>query len=370
MKLDPILSKAAVLAKKHDYDNALKILKAEEDRYYGKFKYFFLYALISLHSGAFLEAITYFRLARQIKMKDKSTMLALAALHLKRLDTVQAVDYYLDVQEIDPNNRIAKKGLAVIRKYSDTEALSDWLTPERLAKLFPPIPAPVFTSRNIIKASLIFCAAAVVSLGVLMAVRVIPPPFQRELRPTDEFILTREVRDAPMEIGGVYSFILSLNEAINTYNRALSLFASHRDEHAKVNLNRILESNASEALKNSARRLFNQMETPGFHTFRRSDNFSLADVRNEPVLYRNVYVIWSGTATNITVTDEYTSFSFLVGFDPRDRRSIFQGEVPVFFNIPIAVNSERPLEVLGRINLGPNLEIRLEGVSIHQSGRL
>ena len=369
MNTDPILNNAARLAKLRNFEGAIKALKSEEDRYYGSFKYYYLYGVICPHSGSPMDALTYFRHARQIKMKDPSTMLGLAVLHLKRMDTVQAVDYYLDVQEIEPRNRIAKKGLAVIRKYSDADSLSDWLTPERIAKLYPPIPAPVFTSKMILAAVFIFAVCAILAFGLFVKFRVIPSPFKsRAARQSAEFVLSGNERSAPVETGSTYMYILTQNQALGLYDRALSLFTSYRDEAAKINLNRILESNASEGLKNKSRLLLAYMEVPGFDNFKRGDNVSYTQVKNEPAVHRDVYVIWNGMATNVEVTDEYTRFDFLVGYDTR---KTLEGIVQVVFDKPIAINSERPLEVLGKIALESSFSgFWLEGEAVHQSGRL
>ena len=372
MKMDPLLTKAAQLAKKRDYEGAIRILKAEEDRYYGSFKYYYLYAVICLHSGSFVEALTYFRHARQIKMKDPNVMLGLAVLYLKRMDTVQAVDYYLDVKEIEPQNKTAKKALAVIRKYSAAEDaskdLSDWLTPGRLAKLYPKIPAAALTSKAIINALLIFIAALGLSYILLVQFRVMPSPFKtRPARHSAEFVLSGQERSAPVEVGGSYSYILTRDQALDLYDKALALFTSYRDEAAKINLNRILESNASESLKNKSRLLLTYMEVPGFDNFNRSDNVTYENVRSEPVIYRDVYVIWRGMATNAEVTEEHTRFDFLIGYDTR---RTLEGIVSVIFNMPVALNTERTLDVLGKIVLQEGGSFRLEGVAIYQSGRL
>jgi len=370
MKFDPLLNKAARLAKKRDFENALKILKDEEDRYNGSFKYYYLYAVICLHSGGFVEALEYFRYARQIKMKDPSTLLGLAVLYLKRMNTVQAVDFYLDVQETDPKNRIAKKALAVIRRNSAAEDLSDWMTPERLSKLFPPVPSAAVSPRTVMTSALALAAIFVIVFGILVKAKVLPSPFKtRNERPSAEFILSTQERSGPVEIGGSYMYILTGDQAISLYDRALSLFTSYRDEAAKINLNRILESNASEALKNKSRLLISYMEVPGFDTFKMGDNSSYSDVKNEPAIYRDVYVIWKGMATNVEVTDEYTAFDLLVGYDTR---RTLEGIVNVVFDSPVNINSERPLEVLGKVKLSflSDIRISLEGVAIHQSGRL
>jgi len=367
MKNDPLLNKAAFLALKRNYEGALKILKDEEDRYYGSFKYYYLYGVICLYSGSFVEAHESFNLARKIKMKDPSTMLGLAVLYLKRMNTVQAVDYYLDVKEMSPKNKIAKRALAVIRKYSAEEALSEWMT-ENLSKLFPPIPFPGINGKIILNFTLILTLFFILTYGVLTSINVLPRPFGAgNQRPSADFVLSTSERSDPVQIDGFFRYILTRDEALNHYDRALSLFTSYRDEAAKIHINHILESNASEGIKNRARLLLTNMETPGFDNFKRADNATYSTVRTQPDLYRNVHVIWRGMATNVEVTEEYTRFHLLVGYDTR---RTLEGIVTVTFFAPLAVNTERPLEVLGRIILNQSMEISLEGIAIHQSGRL
>jgi len=368
MKFDSFLNKVAILAKKRDYENALNSLKNEEERYYGSFKYYYLYGIICLYSGNYAEAHENFNLARKIKINDPDLMLCFAVLYLKRMDTVQAVHYYLEVQELDSRNKIAKKALAVIRKYSAGEALSDWMA-ENLSKLFPPIPSPSVTPKTIINISIIFAVVVIIVFVILMNVKVMPNPFKsKNQRPTADFILTDPDKRESVQTGGYYRYILTRDQAINHYNKALSLYTAYRDEEAKKSLNRILESNAPEGIKIRARAMFENMEVPGFDNFKRADNPSFADVKSESAIYKNVYVIWKGMATNVTVTDEGTTFDFLVGYDTK---KTLEGIIPVIFSIPVAINMERPLEVLGKITLDSSYsDIKLEGVAIHQSGKL
>ena len=369
MKSDPVLDKAAILAKRKHFDGAFKVLKDEEDRYNGSFKYNYLFGIISLHSGSFVEAHEYLQYAWRIKPKDINTMLALAVLFLRRSNTVKAVDYYLDVLEMQKNNKIAKNALQIIRKNSAPEALSEWMTPDRIEKLFPPIPVPLVNQRSILTAVFSLAAIIVITLGILFITKTISNPFKsRNARPTEEYVLSNQERKDSIETGGLYRYILTSSQAITIYERSLSLFTSYRDEAAKIGLNRLLESNAGEALKSKARLLLENTEVPGFDTFKRDDNPSYTNVKNEPAVYRNVHVIWRGMATNVELSEEKTTFDFLVGYDTR---KTLEGIVPVTFDKPVSINTERPLEVLGKIAVAPSYtDITLEGVAIHQSGRL
>jgi tetratricopeptide (TPR) repeat protein len=323
-----------------------------------------------LRIGDFGGALTYFRLAHETKRRDPLAILGLAALYLRRSETDRAIDYYLDVLDIDHKNRIAKKAMKIIRRQAGTDAFSAWLEAGKLPTLYPPVPFPGFSGKERLAALITLLIVCVIAFGVLLRFKVIPNPFkpQGPRQGMAEFNLTREERMEPLETGGTYRYVLTRVQALETYERALSLFTSYRDEAARIDINRLLESNASEGLKNRARIIASYMEPPGFDPFRRSDNTEYADAIKDPVLYRDVHVIWRGMATNVETSAAMTTFDFLVGYDTR---RILEGIVPVAFDRALAIDPERPLEVLGRIVPGgAETPIILTGISIHQTGLL
>jgi hypothetical protein len=177
--------------------------------------------------------------------------------------------------------------------------------------------------------------------------------------------LEREDREQPVETGGVYRYVLTRNEVLQHYDQGLSLFTEYRDEAARLRFNRLIESNASESIKNKSRLVMSYMEVPGFDSLQ--DRFAYAEAVKDPILYRGCHVIWRGMATNIQTFSSQTSFDFLIGYDTRQS---LEGIVTVVFDRAVAINPERPLEVLGRVipAVGDRgQEIRLEGIAIHQS---
>jgi tetratricopeptide (TPR) repeat protein len=337
------------------------------------FIYYYMLALAYLHTGVFNLAFTYFKLARDIKMREPAVLLGLAVLYLRRGETDRAVDFYLEVQEQEERNKIAHRALKVIRKYSGTEDLSAWIASGSIKKLFPPPPPAPPSKRGLV----ILLGGLLVGLligggvflrvkGLRIPVRTFFPKTEREglmssaLEPTE--------REEPVQVGGSYRYILTRNQVFDTYEKARNLFNNYRDEAAKVALNRILESNASDTIKNKSRLLISYMEAPGFDTLK--DRFTYGEVYEDPVLYRDCHVIWRGMATNLEVLQNATSFNLLVGYDTR---STLEGIVPVTFNFAVSVNPERPLEVLGRIlprTTEKGQDIFLEGVGLHQAGVL
>jgi tetratricopeptide (TPR) repeat protein len=377
MRLDPILTKAIRLARRRNFEGAIKTLEVEgANRYHGIFRYYYILAVSCLHIKDFNGALEYFRLARKVKAKEPQALLGLGVLYLRRGETVEALDYYLEVQDLDPKNRIASRALKIIRKYGGQERLSDWLESGELHKLYPPLPKLPLGPRHFFLSLTVLFGILLILGFFLIQFRVIELPSFLPVRESRAGMtvtaLEREDRERPVETGGSYRYILTRSQVLEIYDRALSLFTEKRDEAARYNLNRLLESNASEGIKNKCRLISSYLETPGFDTFKRRDNFSYSEVIRDPFLYRDCHVIWQGMATNVENLPGQTVFDFLVGYETR---RTMEGIVRVVFEQAAAINPEKPLEVLGRIvpvsgEGSANFNIELRVVAIHQSGLL
>jgi hypothetical protein len=369
MRLDPILTRASRLARSGKYEAAIRTLEPEVNRYHGSFYYYYILGSSCLRTGDFGGALTYFRLAHETKMREPLAILGLAALFLRRGETERAVDFYLDILETDQNNRIARKAMRVIRRQAGTDDFSSWLETGKLPTLYPPIPFAGFSAKEILGACAVLFAVCLLSFGCLIRVKVLPNPFltKSSREGAAVFSLSREERMAPIQTDGSYRYTLTRIQTVDLYEKAHSQFTAFRDEAARINLNHILESNASEELKNRARIIISYMEIPGFDTFKRGDNVSYHDTIKDPMLYNEVHVILRGMASNIESNDAGTTFDFLVGYDTR---KVLEGIVPVVFHYVVPLNPEQAVEVLGRILPDPDGSIILEGVAIYQSGNL
>jgi hypothetical protein len=176
--------------------------------------------------------------------------------------------------------------------------------------------------------------------------------------------LNAEEKAAPMQADGVFRYLLTKNEVLSAYNEARRLFAGYHDETAKTLLNQILESNASEAIKNKARILISYMDPPDWTSLK--DRIAFSKVKEDPILYRGCYVIWRGRAGNVLTGDTSTSFDLLVGYDNENR---LEGVVRVVFPFAAPVNNALPVEVLGKV-VPDNSEkdgLRLEGAALNQA---
>jgi tetratricopeptide (TPR) repeat protein len=373
MKLDPILSKASRLIRSGKYELARRTLEPEVTRYHGSFRYYYLLGNTCLRGGDYGGALTYFRLAHEANSRDPLAILGLAALYLRRGETDRAVDFYLEVLDLKPNNRIAKKALKLIRRYAGTDKFAAWLEAGKLPSVFPPVAFPGFTAKEKLCGLAVLLALALTVYGVMAHYKYVPSLFnpRGDRQGIVAGSLTREEKLESVQTGGSYHHEFSGRvQAVETYEKALTLFAAYRDEKAKIELNRILVSNSAESIKNKARIIIDYMKPPTFDTFRRSDNIDFSEVEKDPLLYQGVHVIWQGRAANVNITDNATTFDLLIDYDPEKRTTTIRGMAFVIFDSAIPLNPGRQLEVLGRIGLDNENRIIVEGIAIHQSGKL
>ncbi|MCL2832983.1 MAG: tetratricopeptide repeat protein [Treponema sp.] len=368
MKPDPLI-RANILARRLRYEEAIRILEAEEDRYYSSFTYYYLLGICYLRTRVYGKALTNFRKARDIKMREPLALLGLAALYLNKGNTDRAVDTYLEVLELDENNRIAAKALKIIRKFPGPENISNWLDSNRLHTIFPPFPKIPTAKGRPLKIIAAAAAVLVIAFGILAATGNIGF-LQKNTRQTPVSLeLLKDELNAPMQLEGSFRYVLTRDQINNLYNEARRLFASFHDETARVNLNKILESNGPDPVKNKARLLLSYLEVPGFDTLR--DRFTYAQVTgvtDDIILYRDCHIIWRGRVANLETAQNHTSFDLLVGYDTR---TILEGTVRVDFDFAVAVNPEKNVEVLGSIipiNTDKGLSIRVQGIALNQAG--
>jgi tetratricopeptide (TPR) repeat protein len=356
MVYDPLFKKAIFLSRMGKYDESIKMMEAEVIRYRDSHTYYYVLGLICLYAGDFGGAFTYFSRAKSIKLQDPLILSGLAAVYLRRGETDRALDLYLDVQDLDDGNNLAKNGLKIIRKYGGTDQFSAWLGKGRLALLYPPMPWTGIDLKPLIVPGIIVALV----LGIILGIKLLPVNTRSGMI---ESLLEKTERDNPVESsGGNFRYILTEKQVLAGYTHARELFNKFRDEAAKKELNRILESNASTPVKNKARLLKNYTKEPGFDTLK--DHFTFAEVTADPLLYRDCYVLWRGSAANVKTGYDKVSFDLLVGYDTRQ---VLEGAIAVELSFAAEINSNEPVEVLGRIVPLSSGSFMLAGSGVHQS---
>ncbi len=351
------LRKAERLYRAKRYSTLIHQLEPQVFKYRESFQFYFLLGMSCLHTGDIAGAHSYLRRANQLKADDVPTMLALAFISLRRQELPEAIEMWLAVQDLDPRNRIAQRGLNFVKRNPDPGRISELLDSRRTGFLLPPTGALMRAFPRVLVA---LAAAALLIFVVPLAITRIK---ESQAPPRVGLAqMNRPASSAVADLSGHYRYILTNAEIRKAFDRMKRDFSQYRDNLARRDINLLVQSNATPVVKEKARLLASYLKAPNFATMK--DSFAYLEVAKDPYLYQDCYVDWTGRVSNLVVTRKAITFDFLVGY--HDER-VLQGIVPVTLNFAADINPTYPLEILGKIEL-KGTRITLAGVSIHQLG--
>lgn len=342
------------------YNDVITLLEPEVINYRDSFSFYYLLGLACLYTGDIGGAGSYFQRARQIKMRDADLLAAQAALYLRRGNTQQAVDYYLEILEYAPSHRLARRSLEFLRKHADEDAIADLVSSGKMKRFYPGLSGSRFRFGLAVGLPVALVAALLLLMFIPIFAKRASPSSRADL---SAFELNGDERARLVETGGTARYILTSKEIEATWNKALSSFQDWNDNAAQMAVNRILGSNASVAVKQKARLLMTWFTEPGFDSIK--ERFTLALITTDPALYQDCWVVWKGMATNVTQTPTALEFDLLVGYDTRNK---LEGIIPVLFEGGATVDTDTPLEVLGQVKIVAG-RTALRVRAVHQTGR-
>jgi hypothetical protein len=355
-----VIETARSLMRHRKYGSAIKLLEGRSEIYEDNFDYYYTLGTACLYAGDTGSATSYYERARRIKVSSTVLLIGQASIFLRRGDTERAVQYYLDVLDNEPSNKIAAEALEFIRTKGDYETICKWVDTGKIEKFYPDI--GIKSGRG----ATYFCVAALVVLVSLFVVQryvLVTPQSNNARADLSSFALTVEELSEKDLSGSVYHFILSDKQIKKSYEEAQTYFQTYRDNASQVEVNRLLNSNASSSVKQKARLLSTYYTPQTFDLLK--DNYDYETVAIEPSLYIDCYVDWSGRITNAVTYENAYRCDLLIGYE--DLKTV-KGIISVYFDsIPNPpIDGEKPVRILGKITL-ENGKLSLVGKSIYQS---
>lgn len=349
------LRAARNLMRRRKFSAAIKTLESRDDVYRDNFDWYLLLGLAYLYAGDTGTAAARFNRARGIKQTNTTLLLSQAVIFLRRGDTKQALRYYLLVQDNDPQNKTAKAALEFIRTcdYGDICRMVD---SGEIEKFYPPLGA---NPRKILGAAIPLMALALGALAALEIPKALAPNFRGARADLSEFALSKGDFSAGGE-GGAYS--LTPEEIESSYNKMVSAFQGERDNAARIEANRLLNSNAPPKVKGKVKKLeeyFFPVE-PSFDAIKSGPSYG--DVKNDLPLYLGAWVKWSGRVVNVEKADGLCKGDFLVGSD-----ATVEGIVPIVFDGAQNFVEGRNVAALGKISLDDDGRLFMRAGGFFQS---
>jgi hypothetical protein len=347
------LKKAKKLFHSKKFREVIRTLEPEIFKYRESIVFYKLLGISCLYSNDVGGASSYLTRSLQIQKDDIDSILGLAAVSLKKMKTDEAIKHWLSVLEIQPNNLQATRGLELIRKKLEPEALVDFVESAQIANVYPRVRSPI--------------ASKVAIAGIVLALLAMSPFFfkaiegsipKQSARPGIEQFAIPSGKESLIELKGDFRYILSEDGVRKTFNKAKELFLGYHDNRAIVEINRLLNSNASPQIKNIVQTMKGHTIKPDFSSI--TDSFPLTQVSIDPFLYNGCYVKWQGRVGSLSVSKSLISFYLWVGSE-KD----FEGVVPVAIDFPFDLANGLVVDVLGQIQIEKG-KISLFGTALHK----
>ncbi len=348
------LGEARKLFRARKFPDVIRILEPEVFRYRENFDYFSLLGNSCLHTGDLGGAFSYLSRARQLSPDAVSALLGLAAIHLRRHETEEAIKRWLEVLELDPGNAVARRGMELLRRGLSQEQLQEYVDAGKVRGLYPPLPA---RGRGGLVAIIVLAAVAL-SGAAYLGVRYFP-----QHGPTRPGVSGVDIpSDLPRltDTGSDFTYMLTERDIRAAFKKAKDYLLAYRDNMATVEINRILLSNAALPVKEKARMLKGFVTQPDFTTLK--DPFPYTTVAGEPALYNGCSVDWRGKIANLKVGKSAITFDLLVGYD---KEKELQGIVPVNLGFAADLANGDGLEVLGQVVFQGG-KLSLTAISLHK----
>jgi len=343
------IQRATRLLKRRRFREVVRLLEPQVFQYRQNLQFYYLLGVSSLYAGDVRGAESYLSRAHQINESHVDVLLGLAAVDFRKGELEESLAKWLQVLEHEPDNRIAKRGLEVLRSDPRVQA---YRTRTGLAsRLYPPLPSQRHVGRVVLAVTLVMAVAAAIPVLIRST---------REEREGLEEARLPGGEDSLIAPEGTYRYELSEREVKAVFTKIRRLFNERRDNLCLVEINRLLLSNASRAVKETAAMLRDYIERPNFSTIK--DSFSYSEVRAEPYLYQGCYVVWTGKIANLEIGTEVIRFDLLVGYQEEKE---LEGIVPVSLDFGAALTNGNNLEILGQVALNDG-GIYLYGLSIHK----
>lgn len=372
------LERAHSLLQRRKFSHVISLLESGKnpEMYRESFDYFLTAGIACLYLGDTGSAGAYFQRARRIRLTDPTLINAQAVLFLRRGDTDRALSYYVEVLDYDPDNKIALGAMEFIRTHGSYDDVCKAVDSGEIEKFYPPLGVnPDFIKRiflsavgGVVLAILIFSIAKFITgIQNFHISSSKERPDLSGLYLTVDELANAQKKSRP---AGNFKYSLSDDEIKKSYGLVKKYSTDYKENAARVEINRILNSNADEVTKANLRILLTHFGEHSFDSLSNyDDNIPYADVNvaekeNKLDLYLGCTVAWAGRVTNEVIEGNSYRCVLLVGYEKMER---VEGFVPLYFEeAPYPpIDIERPVTVLGKIE-SENGKLSLSGRAVYQ----
>ncbi|APR65267.1 tetratricopeptide repeat protein [Borrelia anserina] len=355
MEPNKLINKSIRYYNSHRYSDVVKLLEKEIFFYKNYYFYHYILGMSYLRMGNLGNAQTYLKKAYTLNPTEPDVKQSIAILFAAQNKEDKAIQIWLKMIEENQEIKRSELSLETIRKNPIQGAL--FLNRNKIYdKIFPEI--KVKTGKNLSKLIKILLTLAILSFLLISTfllihsketIKVTSNNSQAKEKKAinniaayiDDIKINNKEKIENHE--GQFVFILTGTEIKNSFQKIKTYLKKGKDNFARIEINKILNSNASESIKLKAKNLASFISRPDFLTF--NDHIILKEIKKNPLIYSNVYVKWEGIVNNIEKKNNIACFDFYVGYN----KNSLEGIITTKTTFDIDINFKDCVEILGQI---------------------
>ncbi|MBB6031721.1 tetratricopeptide (TPR) repeat protein [Borreliella spielmanii] len=369
MESNKIINKAISYYNSKKYSQSIKLLEKEIFFYKNCYLYHYVLGMSYLRIGNLGNAQTYLKKAYTLNPSEPNIKQAIAILLVSQGKEEKAIQIWLKMIEENQEVEKSELSLEIIRKNPVKGSI--FLKNSNLyEKLFPII--KTIPDKNLTKLIIIIAIGGIILISILAIYFIfykqkttISTNWQAEINKNLNNIATYiddikiNNKEKIKNDEGQFILILTSDEIKNSFEKIKDYLKTGKDNFARVEINKILNSNASESIKLKAKNLASFISRPDFIEF--NEYLNLKDIKKDPAIYSNVYVKWEGIVNNIEKKDNIIQFDFYVGYN----KNVLSGIIPTKTTFDIDIGFKDSVEILGQIEYKKN-KLTLNAITIRK----
>ncbi|WP_151060570.1 tetratricopeptide repeat protein [Borreliella turdi] len=369
MEPNKIINKAIYYYNSKKYSQAIKLLEKEIFFYKNYYLYHYVLGMSYLRIGNLGNAQTYLKKAYTLNPGESNIKQAIAILLVSQGKEEKAIQIWLKMIEENQEVDRSELSLEIIRK-NPIKGSVFFKNSNLYEKLFPIIKA--MPDKNLTKLVIIMTIGTIVFI-LMLAIYFIfyeqkitiytnrKAEINKNLNNIAAYIDNIKInnKEKIKNEEGQFILILTNDEIKNSFEKIKIYLKTGKDNFARVEINKILNSNASESIKLKAKNLASFISRPDFISF--NEHLNLKDIKKDPFIYSNVYVKWEGVVNNIEKKDNIIQFDFYVGYN----KNVLSGIIPAKTTFDIDIDFKDSVEILGQIEY-KNKKLILNAITIRK----
>nr|WP_267506870.1 hypothetical protein [Borreliella bavariensis] len=369
MKPNKIINKAIYHYNSKKYSQAIKLLEKEIFFYKNYYLYHYVLGMSYLRIGNLGNAQTYLKKAYTLNPGESNIKQAIAILLVSQGKEEKAIQIWLKMIEENQEVDRSELSLEIIRK-NPVEGSVFLKNNNLYEKLFPTIKA--IPDKNLTKLIITIAIGGIVFISILLIYFIFyeqkittsinrKAEIKKKLNNIAAYIDDIKInnKEKIKNEEGQFILILTSDEIKNSFEKIKIYLKTGKDNFARVEINKILNSNASESIKLKAKNLASFISRPDFIGF--NEYLNLQDIKKDPSIYANVYVKWEGVVNNVEKKDNIIQFDFYVGYN----KNVLSGIITTKTTFDIDIGFKDNVEILGQIEYKKN-KLTLNAITIRK----